>query len=102
MQTGQIAESEDGSYKGLSMPMDDVKNESKGFAFVEFVDKKVICTISTLSLLRYCHGLCSSDSKYAELTEMLGIPVAVCVCVWCVCGERERKRESYQRYLAYL
>jgi len=44
MQTGQIAESEDGSYKGLSMPMDDVKNESKGFAFVEFVDKKVICT----------------------------------------------------------
>lgn len=38
---GQIAESEDGSYKGLHMPMDDAKNESRGFAFVEFLDKKV-------------------------------------------------------------
>ena len=37
---GQVAESEDGSYKGLHMPMDDAKNESKGFCFIEFVDKK--------------------------------------------------------------
>ena len=37
---GQVAESEDGSYKGLHMPMDESKKESKGFAFIEFVDKK--------------------------------------------------------------
>ena len=39
---GQLAESEDGSYKGLHMPMNDGKTESKGFAFIEFVDRKVI------------------------------------------------------------
>ena len=30
--------------KGLVMPMDDAKNESKGFAFIEFLDKKV-CSV---------------------------------------------------------
>jgi len=43
---GQIAESEDGSYKGLVMPMDESKNESKGFAFIEFLDKKVRVSFS--------------------------------------------------------
>ena len=37
---GPIAESEDGSYKGIMMPMDAAKNESKGFCFIEFLDKK--------------------------------------------------------------
>lgn len=45
---GQLAESEDGSYKGIHMPMNDGKTESKGFAFVEFVDRKVI--------LERCHA----------------------------------------------
>ncbi|EKX42947.1 translation initiation factor 3, subunit B [Guillardia theta CCMP2712] len=31
---------EDGDYNGLHMPMDDEKGMSKGFAFIEFVDKK--------------------------------------------------------------
>jgi len=37
---GQVAESEDGAYKGFQMPMNDAGTESKGFAFIEFVDKK--------------------------------------------------------------
>ena len=37
---GQVAESEDGSYKGFAMPMNDAGTESKGFAFIEFLDKK--------------------------------------------------------------
>jgi hypothetical protein len=35
-----VAESEDGAYKGFQMPMNDAGTESKGFAFIEFVDKK--------------------------------------------------------------
>jgi hypothetical protein len=40
--------------KGLVMPMDDAKNESKGFAFIEFIDKKVAVSLS-LSFLFWGH-----------------------------------------------
>ena len=39
------------------MPMDELKYKSKGFAFVEFVDKKVFC--NTLQhYTTYCIGRC--------------------------------------------
>ena len=54
--------------KGLVMPMDDAKNESKGFAFIEFIDKKVAVSLSFIfwghvffscvPLLHRVQGLC--------------------------------------------